>query len=143
MWFYKDAEILQLPEESVGFVYLIHNLTNDKKYIGKKLSKFTKTKIKTVTLKSGVKKKKKIKTLEESDWKTYWSSSVELKKDVELLGENNFRREILHFCNSKGVLSYMELKEQMSRKVLESTNYYNGIVQVKIHKSHVFGKLND
>jgi hypothetical protein len=141
-WLYNGQVIDQLPDEIIGFVYLITNKSTGKKYIGKKLAKFTKTKVRTVTLKSGEKKKKKMKTYEESDWKTYWSSSEELKKDVASLGEESFTREILHYCNSKGVLSYMELKEQMVRQVLESTEYYNGIVQVKIHKSHVFGKIS-
>lgn len=141
-WFYNGQVIDQLPDDIIGFVYLITNKTTGRKYIGKKLAKFTKTKTKTVTLKSGVKKKKRVKTYEESDWKTYWSSSEELKKDVATLGEESFTREVLHYCNSKGVLSYMELKEQMNRAVLESTDYYNGIVQVKIHKSHVFGKIS-
>ena len=141
MWHYNGQLIEQLPDDIIGFVYLIINKSTGKKYIGKKLAKFTKTKVKTVTLKSGEKKKKRMKTYEESDWKTYWSSSEELKKDVASLGEESFTREILHYCNSKGVLSYMELKEQMARQVLESTDYYNAIVQVKIHKNHVFGKI--
>jgi mannosyltransferase OCH1-like enzyme len=141
VWHYNGQLIEQLPDDIIGFVYLIINKSTGKKYIGKKLAKFTKTKVKTVTLKSGEKKKKKMKTYEESDWKTYWSSSEELKKDVASLGEESFTREILHYCNSKGVLSYMELKEQMARQVLESTDYYNAIVQVKIHKNHVFGKI--
>jgi mannosyltransferase OCH1-like enzyme len=141
VWHYNGQLIEQLPDDIIGFVYLIINKSTGKKYIGKKLAKFTKTKVKTVTLKSGEKKKKKMKTYEESDWKTYWSSSEELKKDVVSLGEESFSREILHYCNSKGVLSYMELKEQMDRQVLESNDYYNAIVQVKIHKNHVFGKI--
>lgn len=137
MWFYNDELIEQLPEDCVGFVYIITNLTNNKKYIGKKLAKFSKTKVRTVKLKSGEKRKKKIRTKEESDWKEYWSSSEELKKDVKSLGEQNFRREILHFCKSKGGLSYMELREQVDRRVLESEDFYNGIIQVRIHKSHI------
>jgi hypothetical protein len=84
-----------------------------------------------------VKKKKNIRYKEESDCKNYWSSSEELKGDVKELGENNFYREILHYCYSKGSLSYMELKEQIERKVLESDEYMNGIIQVRIHKSHL------
>jgi hypothetical protein len=137
MWFYLNSEITELPENIVGFVYQITNLTNNRKYIGKKLAKFTKTKTRVVKLKSGEKRKKKIRTKEDSDWREYWSSSEELKKDVEKLGEQNFRREILHFCNSKGMLSYMELKEQMENRVLETDGWYNGIIQVRIHKNHI------
>ena len=96
MWTFNKDEVLELPE-CVGFVYLITNKTNNRRYIGKKLSHFTKSSIKTITLKSGVKKKKKVKKQVESDWKTYWSSSLELQNDVTLLGEDNFTREILYY----------------------------------------------
>ena len=81
---------------------------------------------------------KKVKKQVESDWRTYWSSSIELQNDVKELGEENFTREILFYCQSKGNLSYIELREQILNKVLEdSTLWYNGIIQAKIHKSHV------
>jgi hypothetical protein len=136
-WYYHDELIEKLPENCLGFVYCITNLSNNRKYIGKKLANFSKTKTKTITTKAGVKKKKKIRYKEESDWQTYWSSSEELQKNVKELGESNFRRDILHFCKSKGGLSYYELKEQVERKVLESDEYLNGIIQVRIHKSHI------
>jgi hypothetical protein len=136
-WYYNGEVIEKLPEDCLGFVYCITNNIDNRKYIGKKLSNFSKTKTKTITTKAGVKKKKKIRYTEESDWKEYWSSSDELKKDVVQLGEQNFHREILHFCKSKGGLSYYELKEQIDRRVLERNDYYNGIIQVRIHKSHI------
>lgn len=137
MWKYKDVEVYTLPK-CVGFVYKITNTISGRAYIGKKLSCFTKTSLKTVTLKSGIKKKKKVKTLVESDWKTYWSSSTELQNDVKELGEENFTREILFYCQTKGTLSYIEAREQFSNKVLEYPDlWYNGIIQVKIHRSHV------
>ena len=136
-WLYEGVEVTELPE-CVGFVYLIINNKSSRRYIGKKLSNFTKTSIKTVTLKSGVKKKRKVKTQVESDWRTYWSSSAELQNDVKEFGEENFTREILFYCQSKGTLSYIELREQILNKVLEdSTLWYNGIIQAKIHRSHV------
>lgn len=136
-WLFEGVEVTELPE-CVGFVYLIINTKSSRSYIGKKLSHFSKTSIKTITLKSGIKKKKKVKTQVESDWRTYWSSSVELQNDVKELGEENFTREILFYCQSKGNLSYIELREQILNKVLEdSTLWYNGIIQAKIHRSHV------
>jgi hypothetical protein len=98
MWTFNSKIIEELPDDCVGFVYLITNITNDRKYIGKKLSKFSKTTYKTVTLKNGTKKKKKIKSKIDSDWMEYYGSSIELNKDVELLGKENFTREILFFC---------------------------------------------
>jgi len=137
MWTYNDTIVESLPD-CVGFVYIITNLTSNRKYIGKKLSHFTKTSIKTITLKSGVKKKKKVKKQVESDWKSYWSSSIELQNDVKLLGEEYFTREILFYCTSKGNLSYTEAREQFANKVLEFPElWYNGIISCKIHRNHV------
>jgi hypothetical protein len=110
-------------------------------YIGKKLAKFSKTSIKTVTLKNGTKKKKKIKSKIDSDWMEYYGSSIELNKDIELLGKENFTREILFFCKSKAECSYVEAREQFTRRVLESDDFYNGQISVRVHGSHIKGKL--
>lgn len=136
MWFYNNEIIEELPEDCVGFVYLITNQLNNRKYIGKKLAKFSRTKQKTVTLKNGTKKKKKVKTQTDSDWMDYYGSSVELSGDVKTLGKENFRREILYFCKSKGTLSYMEAKLQFQHEVLENpSEFYNGHIQVRVHRS--------
>lgn len=141
MWFYNDTVVETLPDDCVGFVYLITNLTNNRKYVGKKLAKFSKTTYRVVKLKNGTKKKKKIRGKIDSDWKTYYGSSVELLADIAQLGADNFKREILHYCNAKAVCSYIEAKEQFDRKVLESTDYYNGIISLKVHKNHIRDKL--
>jgi hypothetical protein len=140
-WYYQGLVVDTLPDECVGFVYLITNKTNGKMYVGKKLAKFSKTTTKTIKLKNGTKKKKKIRSKIDSDWQDYYGSSVELSKDVELLGKENFLREILHYCNSKSICSYLEAKEQFDRKVLESTDYYNGHIQVRVHGSHIINKI--
>jgi hypothetical protein len=140
-WLYQEAVVNTLPEDCVGFVYLITNITNNRKYIGKKLAKFSKTTYKVVKQKNGIKKKKRIRSKIGSDWQEYYGSSPELSKDVELLGKDNFIREILHFCKSKSVCSYLEAKEQFDRKVLESLDYYNGHIQVRVHGSHILDKL--
>ncbi len=141
-WTYKDQIVEELPEDCAGFVYIITNKVTGRKYIGKKLAKFKKTTYKTVKLKNGTKKKKKIRGTIESDWQTYYGSSPELSKDVELIGKENFSREILYYCKSKAECSYIEAREQFSRQVLESDDYYNGHIQVRVHGSHIKGKLN-
>lgn len=132
MWYYEGEEFTsEMIEDYVGFVYLITDLTNGKKYVGKKL--FV-SKRKLPPLKGKTRKRTVIK---ESDWKDYFGSSDEVKSLVESNGRDSFRREILHLCNSKGEMSYLEAKEQFDREVLLSDEYYNGIIQVKIHRSHV------
>ena len=140
-WLHQGVVVETLPEDCVGFVYLITNTVSGRKYIGKKLAKFSRTTYKTVKLKNGNKKRKKIKGKIESDWQTYYGSSDELLKDVASLGSDKFIREILHYCNSKALTSYLEAKEQFERKVLESTDYYNGNIQVRVHGSHIINKI--
>ncbi len=140
-WFYNNQPVETLPDDCVGFVYMITNITSQRKYIGKKLAKFSKTTYKTVKLKNGTKKKKKIRNKVDSDWQDYYGSSPELTKDVELLGKDNFSREILYYCKSKSECSYIEAREQFSRQVLESKDYYNGHIQVRVHGSHIINKL--
>jgi hypothetical protein len=140
-WYYQNTLIEELPEDCVGFVYLITNNITGRKYIGKKLAKFAKTTYKTITLKNGRKKKKKIRGKVESDWKDYWSSSDELKKDVASLGQDKFTREILFYCKSKSECTYIEARTQFERKVLETDDYYNGQISCRIHQSHIKGKI--
>jgi hypothetical protein len=131
MWLYKNEEINELPDGCEAFVYLITNKTNGMMYVGKKLAKFKVTK---APLKGKTKKRRSTK---ESDWREYWGSSDRLKADVEKLGEENFTREILHFCPSRGIASYLEAREQFERKVLETDDYYNGIINVRIGGSNI------
>jgi hypothetical protein len=140
-WQYQNTLIEVLPEECVGYVYCITNLTNNKKYIGKKLSKFSKTTYKTVKQKNGIKKKRKIRSKIDSDWQTYWGSSVELTTDIAKLGKENFKREILHYCRSKSECSYIEAKLQFEYKVLESDNFYNGHIRVRVHGRQILNKI--
>jgi len=140
-WLFEGTSVESLPEDCVGFVYLITNTITGRKYIGKKLAKFSKTTYKTVKLKNGTKKKKKIRSKIDSDWMDYYGSSDELNKDILTLGKENFTREILHYCKSKAHTSYLEAKEQFDRKVLESTDYYNGHISVRVHGSHIINKI--
>ena len=142
-WICNNQPIDILPEECIGFVYLITNNLSGRKYIGKKLAKFSKTTYKTVKQKNGIKKKKKIRLKVDSDWREYYGSSPELTSDINKLGTENFTREILFYCNSKSECSYIEAREQFSRRVLESQDYYNGHIQVRVHGSHILNKLTN
>ena len=126
-WTYHEKDITELPEDCVGFVYLITNTTNDRMYIGKKLAKFKRSK---APLK-GRRNRRRYKV--ESDWQEYYGSSDDLTIDIKILGAENFKREILFYCKSKSELSYVEAREQFSRKVLETKDYYNGHIRVRVH----------
>jgi len=125
-WTYNKKKVDHIPDEYEGFVYVITNTTNNMKYIGKKLAKFKTTK---PPLKG---KKNKRHEKIETDWKTYTSSSNELNKDLEQLGKDNFKFEILRWCDSKWELSYYEARLQFNEEVLLRDDYYNGIINVRI-----------
>ena len=141
MWTYKGTEVVALPEDCIGFVYIIVNVLTGKKYIGKKLAKFSKTTYRVVKLKNGNKKRKKIKSKIDSDWQTYFGSNDQLNKDIAELGSDNFTREILFYCTSKAACSYIEAREQFNHRVLESDDYYNGQIVCRIHGSHIKNKI--
>ncbi len=109
------------------FVYQITNTTNGRMYIGKKLARFRRSR---KPLKGRVNKRRYTVS---SDWQYYYGSSDQLLADVEKFGKDKFKREILFYCNSKAVMSYVEAREQFARKVLESNDYYNGHIRVRVH----------
>lgn len=132
MWYYQDKPFNSDDiGDHVGFVYIITDKSTGMKYVGKKFFFSTR---RLPPLKGKTRRRTKIT---ESDWQDYFGSSEEVKQLVEEHGEGNFHREILHLCKTKGELSYKELKEQMDREVLLDDTYHNGIIQVKIHRSHV------
>ena len=59
MWTYLNQIVEELPDDCVGFVYLITNKASSRQYIGKKLAKFSKTTYKVVKLKNGTRRKRK------------------------------------------------------------------------------------
>ena len=130
-WTYQGKIVEELPEDCEAFVYLITNTTTDRKYVGKKLAKFKKTR---PPLKGRINKRR---SKVESDWRDYWGSSDQLQEDVNQIGEDKFTREILYYCPSRGVASYLEAREQFERRVLEKDEYYNGIINVRVGGSKV------
>ena len=139
-WIYQGQHIEQLPEECVGFVYIITNTVSGRMYVGKKLARFKTTRYKMHTQKNGKKIRKKIRGAVASDWQEYYGSSDQLNRDVELLGRDKFRREILYYCRSKAECNYIEAREQFTRKVLESDQYDKGHIRVRVHGSLIIGK---
>jgi hypothetical protein len=128
-WLY-DGIVFEKPNENdYGFVYQITNLINNKTYIGKKLFWFKKIKI--------LKGKRK-RYLAESDWKTYYGSSKFLLEEIEKFGKDNFKREILKLCKSKGECSYYEAKYQFDKDVLLNPDlYYNDWIICRVHRKHI------
>lgn len=119
---------LKWDNNAFGFIYLITNLTNNKKYIGCKMLQKV---IKRKPLKG--KKNKRHETIE-SNWKTYTSSSNELNKDIESLSKENFKFEIIDFAYSKSHLKYLEAKYQFDNDVLLTEGWYNGIINLRVGK---------
>ena len=122
--------------ESFGFIYLITNIKNNRKYIGKKQLQFKKSR----RLKS--RKNRKV-SYSESDWKTYTGSCRELNEDIEKYGKENFTFEILMFCKSKWELGYEEIKLQIQNEVIKNKQYYNGILNCRLGKPREYWFQNE
>ena len=119
-----------MPEGTFGFIYEVTH-SSGRKYLGKKVLQFNRT----LPPLKGMKRKRKV--VKESDWKTYWGSSDHLNADVLELGEDSFTREILEYCTTRGVMSYVEAELQFKHKVLLSDDYYNGIINCRIGGSKI------
>ena len=130
-WKYKNEILTEVPKNMEGFVYLITNLTNNKKYIGKKHF-WTRQKDR----KTGRRKTK------ESDWMNYFGSCDLLKEDIKILGPDKFLREILYLCSHKKSMSYYETYEQFNRNVLLNESYYNTNIEGKFFDSEITNIYN-
>jgi hypothetical protein len=128
-WQYNNKDFTEEDiGDSYGYVYRITNLTNNKKYIGKKF--FSKAGYKQV-------KGKRKKIRKPSDWLDYWGSNKTLIEDIQKLGKENFKREILYLCKTRSDCAYLELREQIDQRVLESDGWYNDWIMVKVRKNHL------
>jgi hypothetical protein len=128
---FNGLEYAEINKEMEGFVYLITNLTNNKKYIGKKTFWERRKDPKT-----GRRKKK------ESNWKNYYGSCDTLISDVKELGKDNFKREILYLCPHKKSMSFYETMEQFKRDVILKEDYYNTNIEGKFfssEKENIYG----
>lgn len=140
-WIYLGEAIEEIDPKYLGFVYIITELSSGKKYIGKKKAFFKKTSQKTVKLKNGNKKVKKIKSLVPSDWKTYYGSSEALLEAIELTGKENYHREIITLCETESLLSYEEAKLQFETDCLRKPDeYFNSWIMVRVRRSNLISK---
>jgi hypothetical protein len=129
LWLFQGLPFENVPDDIMGFVYLIVNNITDKRYVGKKL--FSKAAYKQI-------KGKRKKIRKESDWKDYYGSNNDLLSDIEILGPENFTRIILRLCKTRGECNYFEAKEQFDRDVLiNSEKYYNHQIRLRVHRSHL------
>ena len=134
MWVYNDKEFNETPDEFQGFVYMVTEKDTGKKYIGKKF--FWKPKILPITKT----RKRRVRTRAESDWREYYGSNKEVQSLVESKGKDNYKREILRLCKTKGECSYYEAKLQFQYDVLLSDEFYNEFIGCKIHAKHIRDK---
>jgi hypothetical protein len=125
-WQYEDKTLEEPLEGMIGFVYEIKNLLTSRCYIGQKqfYSKVTRP-----PLKGNIKKRR---TVRQSDWRDYWGSSEELKRDVLSFGEDNFARKVLFGCQSKSELNYREAK-------MHPESFYNGIINIRCNAKALLG----
>jgi hypothetical protein len=126
VWYFNGQEFDEVDKKYEGFVYLITNIENGMKYIGKKHFWERRKNAKTGR-----------RQTKESDWRKYFGSCDQLKEDVKSLGENKFKREILYLCPHKKSMSYYETYEQFKRNVLLDEAYYNTNIEGKFYSSEV------
>ena len=131
MWLYNGKEFTEAYTDFAGFVYCSTDLSNGRKYIGKK--RFHRSKI----LPKNSKRARRSRQTVDSDWRTYCGSNKQVQELVEEHGLDRFKREIIRLCKTKGEMSYYEAKEQFDREVLFSDEYYNEFIGCKIHSKHL------
>lgn len=127
-WWYNGEPLVEIPEKIIGFVYIITNKLTGKKYIGKK--NFFGIKTRSI-------KKQKYRERVQSDFITYYGSNNELNADVVQHGPENFHREILLLCDTKGSMSYFEAKYQMHYDVIGSDKWYNSWISLRVTDKHL------
>ena len=125
-WHYKGTAFTSYDiGDFFGYVYRITNLQNGKQYIGRKYF-YQKRKPK------GGKRR----VTSESDWKRYYGSSDELKRDIKKFGKLAFKREIISLHKTLGKVNYEETRQLFLNNVL--TEHVDGLP--KYYNSNILGR---
>tara|TARA_R110000796_G_C14348741_1_gene411295 strand:+ start:208 stop:633 length:426 start_codon:yes stop_codon:yes gene_type:complete len=123
-WTFRDEIFSEKDiDKFEGFVYIITNELNGRRYIGRKYF-YSIRKVKG----------KKRRQRSSSDWQKYYGSSEQLKADIEKCGIENFRREIISLHTTRGDCNYEEVKQQFLHNVLEEDKFYNDNISGKYHR---------
>lgn len=146
-WLCENKEITEdvIPEEAVGFIYMITHNPSGKYYIGKKSLESVRNvkigvrelaKIKEERKAAGIggRAPLKKKVRKASDWEKYYSSNEWINEQVKEGKVDEFKREIIQFCNSKKSLSYYEVYWMFKYDVLLDDNCLNGNISGKFYR---------
>lgn len=120
-WLYENKIVTEAPDNFFGFVYLITNLKNGKKYIGRKYFG-TSRRVKV----AGKKRRKVIR--KDSNWREYTGSSKTLLADIDKFGKKSFRFSILAYGKTKGEVNYIEENIHHRLHVSCDDSYYNDCI---------------
>ncbi|QIG70687.1 putative NAD synthetase protein [Rhizobium phage RHph_I1_18] len=131
-WLYNGSPFTNdMSQGYVGFVYLITDLTNNMRYVGRKVFNNKKAK---PPLKG--KTKRRI-SIVDSNWESYFGSGPEIKAAVTEKGEASFKREILHLCHGKAEMGYIESREIFVRDAILRDDYYNSWVSARVNRNQL------
>lgn len=143
-WLCENKEINEelIPEDAVGFIYMITHNPSGKYYIGKKslesvrnvkigVRELAKIKEERKAAGMGGRAPLKKKVRKASDWEKYYSSNAWINEQVKEGKQDEFKREMIQFCKSKKSLSYYEVYWMFKYDVLSDENCLNGNISGK------------
>lgn len=119
-WTFNGQVFSAIPESMYGFIYKITNIETGKSYIGRKqFISITRKRIKNRTNRKVIKK--------ETNWREYTGSCIPLNKEIQKLGKDKFKFEILALAETKGQLNFLEVCAQIKNDVLIKDSYNDNI----------------